>query len=104
MDECEKRVYGTDVWRTNGATAKMVIEYARITNRVACCLHGDKAIETWPGTNALVFAIDGNHACFYVDKRVRKQLMNRKPHGYQRIKKESRKSERFSPQLYGGCV
>ena len=47
-----------------------------------------KSIEVIPGPDPLVFALQDNHAYFYQDSRVRKQLMNRKKSDFQKIKRE----------------
>ena len=62
MDLCEKEVCGTEAWREEGCTSRMIFEYARRMGRGACMLHGDKAIETVAGRNAICFAIVENHA------------------------------------------
>ena len=79
MDACERTIYGTDsTWREEGCTSKMIMEYARVTGRGACMLHVDRVIEVLPGKNALCYCIVDHHAYFYLDPRVRRQLVNRK--------------------------
>ena len=97
MDVCEKSLYpsrydrdDTETWRDTGCNAKMIFEYARQTGRGACVLHGDKSIETLPGKNALCFSIQANHAYFYIDARVRRQLMSRKNAEYHRDPESNR--------------
>jgi len=92
MDECELTLYGTDVWRHQGCTSKLIFEFARRTGRGACLVHGGKSIEVLTGPDALVYCVHGSHAFFYSDKRVRKQLMNRKSTDFQKIKRDGRES------------
>ena len=90
MGDCEKAVYGTDTWRERGCTSKMIFEYAKRTGRGACMVHGGKSLEVIPGPDPLVFALQDNHAYFYQDSRVRKQLMNRKKSDFQKIERGQR--------------
>ena len=94
MDECELEVYGTDTWRLEGCTSRMIFEYARRTGRGACMMHSDKTVETQPGKNAICFAIVENHAYFYIDARVRRHLAARKPakDSIEKIKRDVKES------------
>jgi hypothetical protein len=93
LDECELAVYGTDTWRERGASAKMIFEYARRRGLGACVIHGERVLETLPGSNPLVFAVHENHAWFYADKRVRRALANRVPHNHEQMKREALQSQ-----------
>ena len=92
MDEAEKALYGTQVWRENGCTSRMIFEYARLTGRGAALLHGERSIEVLAGKNPLVWTVVGSHAYFYGCPKVRRQLMNRRHADFQRIRRECRES------------
>ena len=62
MDACEDAIYGTDVWKENGVTWKMIFGLARRNDRGACMLHNGTAIEIVPGTQAPVFNVHESHA------------------------------------------
>ena len=93
LDECELAVYGTDVWRERGASAKMIFEYAKRHDLGACVIHGERVIETLPGRTPLVFAVHESHAYFYADKRVRKALASRIAHSHEQMKREAMHSQ-----------
>eukprot|EP00973_Karenia_brevis_P041930 5803861-Karenia_brevis.AAC.1 len=63
----------------------MIFLYAKRNALGACCLHGDRVVETAPGGRPLlVWAIHEAHAFFYKDKRVCRQLAARVPCAFER--------------------
>ena len=93
LDQCEAELYETDTWRTRGATSKMIFLYAKRNGLGACCLHGDRVVETAPGSRPLlVWAIHENHAFFYQDRRVCRQLAARVPCAFERVRREAGES------------
>lgn len=88
LDVCENKVYGTCVWRSQGCTSKMIFEYARQQDLGAVCLHNDTVIETLAGRRPLTFAVLGAHAYFYDNPQVARMLAKRRPHDFERLKRE----------------
>ena len=88
---------GEEDWRVHGATSKLIFAYARRNELGACCLHGDRVVETLPGPRPLVWAIHGSHAYFYANKRVCRQLAARIPCAFQKLKREGLEST--TPEL-----
>ena len=71
----------------------MIFLYAKRNGLGACCLHGDKVVETAPcGRPLLVWAIHERHAFFYQDRRVCRQLAARVPCAFERVRREAGES------------
>ena len=88
---------GEEEWRLHGATSKLIFAYAKRNELGACCLHGDRVVETLPGPRPLVWAIHDCHAFFYANRRVCRQLAARIPCAFQKPKRES--TESTTPEL-----
>ena len=54
MEVCERVVYGTEKWRDEGCSAKMVFEYARRHEIGCACYHGERIIEKIGGERRFV--------------------------------------------------
>jgi hypothetical protein len=86
LDECEQGV--SPSWREQGCTAVLLFEYARRMEVGACLLHNDRVIETLPGKRPLTFAVLGSHAYFYGTPKIARTLANRRPHDFERLRRE----------------
>ncbi len=87
MDDAERTLDGTVLWRERGCTAKMIFEYARVRGLGACLLHSEQVVETLAGSRPLTFAIVANHAYFYDSPRVARALSKRRPHDFEALKR-----------------
>jgi hypothetical protein len=73
-------VVGNCEWQEEGATAEMVVAYAKARGLGWCVLHNGTALESGRGWPALVFAVHEAHAYFYHGRSAR-TLMKRAPAG-----------------------
>jgi hypothetical protein len=92
LDACEQSLYGEALWRAKGCTASLVFEYARRLELGACLLHTDRVLETLEGKRPLTFTVLESHAFFYATPKICRTLANRRPHDFERLKREVQSS------------
>ena len=88
LDVCEHSLYGAPMWREQGCTAALIFEYARRMELGACLLHTDRVLETLAGKRPLTLAVLESHAFFYATPKIARTLANRRPHDFERLRRE----------------